>query len=273
MATAEEYAAWIVKNADKKGTPDFEKVAAAYKQVRAQEQEGSSPEITYTYPREGSGQPVVQVADQVPAPRNYSLGEVPGAMIRNAPASGLKVIGDVVTAVTSPVQTATAIGDLVGGVMEPITPNILFGGDSRERAIAARSNFADYMSERFGGYEELKRTMAEDPIGFLGDLSTVLSGGAGMAKLAGKGSRAITKTADVGQLEGALVKGFDTAAKYTNPLTPIAAGGADGVVCFWLHAASRFLLIWGAFERKTALANPRGVALRMLARSSLGGHS
>jgi hypothetical protein len=225
MATAEEYAAWIVKNADKKGTPDFEKVAAAYKQVRAQEQEGSSPEITYTYPREGSGQPVVQVADQVPAPRNYSLGEVPGAMIRNAPASGLKVIGDVVTAVTSPVQTATAIGDLVGGVMEPITPNILFGGDSRERAIAARSNFADYMSERFGGYEELKRTMAEDPIGFLGDLSTVLSGGAGMAKLAGKGSRAITKTADVGQLEGALVKGFDTAAKYTNPLTPIAAGG------------------------------------------------
>jgi hypothetical protein len=225
MATAEEYAAWIVKNADKKGTPDFEKVAAAYKQVRAQAEEGSSPEITYTYPREGSGQPVVQVADQVPAPRNYSLGEVPGAMIRNAPASGLKVIGDVVTAVTSPVQTATAIGDLVGGVMEPITPNILFGGDSRERAIAARSNFADYMSERFGGYEELKRTMAEDPIGFLGDLSTVLSGGAGMAKLAGKGSRAITKTADVGQLEGALVKGFDTAAKYTNPLTPIAAGG------------------------------------------------
>jgi len=219
MATAEEYAAWIVKNADKKGTPDFEKVAAAYKQVRAQTEEQSLPAVTVT--PETSGQPV----NEVPAPRNYSLGEVPGAMIRNAPASALKVGGDIVTAVTSPVQTATAIGDLVGGVMEPITPNILFGGDSRERAIAARSNFADYLAERFGGTEELKRTMAEDPIGFLGDLSTVLSGGAGMAKLAGKGSRAITKTADVGQLEGALVKGFDTAAKYTNPLTPIAAGG------------------------------------------------
>jgi len=81
------------------------------------------------------------------------------------------------------------------------------------------------MSQRFGGYDQLKRTMAEDPIGFLGDLSTVFSGGAGMAKLAGKGTRAITKTTDVGQLEGALVKGFDTAAKYTNPLTPLAAGG------------------------------------------------
>jgi hypothetical protein len=219
MATAEEYAAWIVKNADKKGTPDFEKVAAAYKQVRAQAEEQSLPAVTVT--PETSGQPV----NEVPAPRNYSLGEVPGAMIRNAPASGLKVIGDVVTAVTSPVQTATAIGDLVGGVMEPITPSFMYGEDSRERAIAARENFAKYLAERFGGTEELKRTMAEDPIGFLGDLSTVLSGGAGMAKLAGKGTRAITKTTDAVPLEAALVKGFDTAAKYTNPLTPIAAGG------------------------------------------------
>ena len=219
MATAEEYAAWIVKNADKKGTPDFEKVAAAYKQVRAQTEEQSLPAVTVT--PETSGQPV----SEIPAPRNYSLGEVPGAMIRNAPASGLKVAGDVVTAVTSPIQTTTGLGDLLGGIMEPVTPNILYGGDSRERAIAARNNFADYLAERFGGTEELKRTMAEDPIGFLGDLSTVLSGGAGMAKLAGKGTRAITKTTDVGALESNLIKGFDIAAKYTNPLTPIAAGG------------------------------------------------
>jgi hypothetical protein len=225
MATAEEYAAWIVKNADKKGTPDFEKVAAAYKEVRAQEQEGSSPVITYTYSRENEAPPTVQVADQVPAPRNYALSEVPGAMIRNAPASALKVGGDIVTAVTSPIQTTMGIGDLVGGLMEPVTPNILYGGDSRERAIAARENFANYLAERFGGTEELKRTMAEDPIGFLGDLSTVFSGGAGLTKLAGKSQRAITKTTDATPLESTLVKSFDTAAKYTNPLTPIAAGG------------------------------------------------
>lgn len=34
MATAEEYAAWIVANEDKRGTPDFEKVAAAYRAAR-----------------------------------------------------------------------------------------------------------------------------------------------------------------------------------------------------------------------------------------------
>lgn len=35
MATADEYAAWIVKNADKKGTPEFDTVAAAYKASKA----------------------------------------------------------------------------------------------------------------------------------------------------------------------------------------------------------------------------------------------
>lgn len=36
MATADEYAAWIVKNADKKGTPDFETVARAYRAAKSQ---------------------------------------------------------------------------------------------------------------------------------------------------------------------------------------------------------------------------------------------
>jgi len=34
MATADEYAAWIVKNADKKGTPDFDVVAKAYQDAK-----------------------------------------------------------------------------------------------------------------------------------------------------------------------------------------------------------------------------------------------
>jgi hypothetical protein len=38
MATAEQYGAWIVANKDKRGTPEFEKVAAAYKLARGAEQ-------------------------------------------------------------------------------------------------------------------------------------------------------------------------------------------------------------------------------------------
>ena len=34
MATADEYAQWIVNNADKKGTPDFETVSKAYQDLK-----------------------------------------------------------------------------------------------------------------------------------------------------------------------------------------------------------------------------------------------
>ena len=37
MATAQEYAAWIVQNADKRGTPDFETVARAYEMAKGRE--------------------------------------------------------------------------------------------------------------------------------------------------------------------------------------------------------------------------------------------
>lgn len=37
MATADEYAAWIVKNKDKKGTPEFDTVAQAYQEAKAEE--------------------------------------------------------------------------------------------------------------------------------------------------------------------------------------------------------------------------------------------
>lgn len=42
MATADEYAQWIVKNQDKKGTDDFNKVAQAYQQAKTEEASGST---------------------------------------------------------------------------------------------------------------------------------------------------------------------------------------------------------------------------------------
>lgn len=36
MATSEQYAQWIVNNADKKGTPEFDTVAQAYQASKEQ---------------------------------------------------------------------------------------------------------------------------------------------------------------------------------------------------------------------------------------------
>lgn len=43
MATADEYAAWIVKNQSLKGTPDFDTVAKAYSEAKQAETQGSRP--------------------------------------------------------------------------------------------------------------------------------------------------------------------------------------------------------------------------------------
>jgi hypothetical protein len=200
MATADEYAAWIVKNEAKKGTPEFDTVAAAYKEAQAQEQ--SLPPITVT--------PDTMTVSEIPPPRNYSMGEIPGAMLRNAPKSAVEFAGNVVAPFISPVQTFMGLGDVLGGVMEPITPDFMYSDEALKNAKNARSGVADFFANRYGGYDNLKRTMAEDPVGFFGDLSTVLTGGA-----MGAGKLGATSTANV----------LSKTAKYTNPLTPVAAAG------------------------------------------------
>lgn len=168
-----------------------------------QEQEQAQlPPVTVT--------PTSMSVGELPGPRKYSLGEVPGAALRNLPKSTVEFAGNLVSPIIHPVNTFMGLGDVLGGVMEPITPDILYGKEALQKAKAARSGFADFLAERYGGTEQLKRTMAEDPVGFLGDLSTVLSGGA-----AGAGKLGATGTSSV------LAKG----ATYTNPLTPVAAGG------------------------------------------------
>jgi hypothetical protein len=180
-------------------------------------EQSALPEVTVT--------PDTMTVSEIPAPRNYSMSEVPGAALRNLPKSAVEFGSNVVAPIVHPVNTFMGLGDVLGGVMEPVTPNFLYGKEALENAKAARAGLTDFVVNRYGGYENLKRTVAEDPVGFLGDLSTLFSGGAGASRLAGKGQRAITRATDINPLENAITKGFDTAATYTNPLSPIAATG------------------------------------------------
>jgi hypothetical protein len=46
MANATEYAQWIINNADKKGTPEFNTVSNAYQAAKIQEQQSSKPSVS-----------------------------------------------------------------------------------------------------------------------------------------------------------------------------------------------------------------------------------
>lgn len=66
MATAAQYADWIVRNKDKKGTPEFDTVAQAYR--LAKEQEGAAPQA--------AAAPAPAPTDAIPMRRGPSLADI-----------------------------------------------------------------------------------------------------------------------------------------------------------------------------------------------------
>jgi hypothetical protein len=158
--------------------------------------------------------------------------DVPGLALRNSPESARQFVSNLAYAVSNPIDTAWALGDLGAGAIraggravlpEPVFQYLdSFNADAAARAGRTASAVGDFYADRYGSESGLKNAVANDPIGVLADASTVMTGGAGVARSAlGAGS----KTAAA----------LDTAARFTNPLSPVietgklagkAAGGA-----------------------------------------------
>ncbi len=191
MATADEYAKWIVDNSAKKGTPDFDIVAKAYEEAKASE---------------------------TMQPEGFSAAK----MIGNAPASLYRnTIGGLYQAVTNPLQTATGLMDIAAGGLQNITPTPLrdvinranVGSPFLDPAAAQRSQALasavgqDYATT-YGTGAGFKKTMQEDPFRVLGDVSMLLGGASAGAKAANMGNvgNALAKASAVTNPMNALIK-------------------------------------------------------------------
>jgi hypothetical protein len=126
------------------------------------------------------------VQSGVPGPRrSYALSEVPGQAISNVPASAKRFAGGLYEAVTSPIQTVKGVLDIGAGALQKVLPesavNFInqFEGNpaAATRAIEAANAAGGLIKDRYGSYEGIKRTLAEDPVGAAADLSTLLTGG------------------------------------------------------------------------------------------------
>ena len=151
-------------------------------------------------------------ASGMPGPRkNYGLLEVPGQAIANIPASAKKFAGGLYEAITSPVQTAMGVLDIGAGAIQKALPesavNFInqFEGNPNAavRAVEAANAVGGMFKDRYGSYEGIKRTLAEDPVGAAADLSTLLTGG---SMAASRVAPNVSRT-------------LQTAATYTNPLS------------------------------------------------------
>jgi len=142
---------------------------------------------------EGVSLPAGFQLEQPASRAKYALSEVPGAALKNAPASAGRFATGMLEMVTSPLQTLTGILDIGAGALRSALPSQVvnfvdqFDADpaAAKRASAAAKAAGGMYADRYGDYESIKRTFAEDPVGAVGDLSTLLGGGGAAARVVG----------------------------------------------------------------------------------------
>lgn len=161
-------------------------------------------------------------------------GSVASGAMANLPGSAAHYGQGLWDAVTSPLETAKAIGQLATGaglsaadrIQHPITRAISGIGKlasdtpwvQQSRQLA--SDVGDQYATDYGSIEGFKNKLASDPVGVLSDASLIGTGGLGGA----------AKAAQVGgaaRLASVLGKGA-TAAQYLDPATSALAVGGQG---------------------------------------------
>ena len=145
-----------------------------------------------------------------------------GRAVSNLPGSAWQLAKDVTAPIHSPVQTAKGMGNLAMGAVQKLIP----GEQGSEQHADA---FGRYLSDRYGGLDALKKTLAEDPAGFAADIGGLLTGGGGIAvKAAGTAG----KVARVGAMAQKVAQAPSRAAKATGrgiaKATPELLGIATG---------------------------------------------
>lgn len=183
-------------------------------------EEQSLPPITVT--------PESMTVGELPAPRReYSAFEVPFQAVTNIPSSAKRFAGGLYDVITNPVQSTKGVLDIGAGAIQSVLPQTVVDWVNRFEAnpeagrqvVEAARAAGGVISSRWGGYENIKRTLAEDPVGAMADLSTLLTGLGGAAKLAGKGQRMLT--GEISTMGQNVIGGLDRAATLTNPLSAV----------------------------------------------------
>lgn len=129
--------------------------------------------------------------------------DVPSKAVSNFIPSAVKFGSDIVHPFMHPSETAEAIGNLGKGIAQKTG---LISGDSHTKYADA---VWESLVERYGSEDALRKTMSTDPVGFMGDLSTILTGGGMVA------ARGPSIIGQVGQAA-------KTAGRLTDPLLPVA---------------------------------------------------
>lgn len=143
-----------------------------------------------------------------------------GGFLGNVVKSGANIIGGVAQAVTHPLETVGAIGTAIEGGISKLVP----GEQESEKSFDALVNF---YKERYGGVENLKNTLYEDPLGVLSDLSVLLGGGGALLKGAGAATKIgeLSRVGKAATVAGRAIEPVSATIKGAGALSEAATSG------------------------------------------------
>ena len=111
-----------------------------------------------------------------------------GKAIKNIPSSAGRMVGDIYQAVSSPIETGKSLIKTAVGGLSKLRTEIYKGTkyEAREQELKAPlveeerafEGLVGFYKDRYGSIDNIKRTIEEDPVGFVADLSDVLTLGA-----------------------------------------------------------------------------------------------
>lgn len=159
-------------------------------------------------------------------------------LVSNIPGSAVKMATDMVQPIIHPQETIDNIANIGKGVLEKF--GVKSGADHIKYADAVGQFFAD----RYGSWDNVKKTLKDDPVGTLADVSTILTAGGSAAARApgvvgkvGEAARAVGGAVDPLNAVGATAKavgkvGAEVVGGLTGTggksLTLAAEAGAEG---------------------------------------------
>lgn len=132
--------------------------------------------------------------------------DVGGEALANLFPSAVQFGKDITYPIRKPLEFAKNIATLGKGIVELAIP-----GEQEDEKVAR--DVGRFIANRYGGMENVKKTIAEDPVGFLSDAASVLTFGGGfVAKAPGTLGTIGQKAATVGQAVDPLMITGKTAA-------------------------------------------------------------
>lgn len=174
-----------------------------------------------------------------PSVKPVAWKDVPLEAVKSFGPSTASMIGDIVNAISSPLETAQNVGNLAVGTFSKALPQsaskfLTESSPNRQQqnikqAENMASDVGQFYKQRYGTEEGIKQALAKDPAGVLADLSTILTGGSMVAAKSPQIASALSKTASMVDPLQIAAKGVGKAVDVTGGLTKQAMGLTTGV--------------------------------------------